>query len=108
MAPPLKTKPRTLRLDDARWAKLQGLGRGWLERAVDNAAPLSPGLPTYAELSTELLELRQLRARALADVSRVLAWLDSEPRRPAVLSFTEGPERQLAYRFEMLLSRVPA
>lgn len=30
-------KPRTIRLDDARWLKYQQLGREWLERAIDRA-----------------------------------------------------------------------
>lgn len=32
-----RRKVRTLRLDDARWHKLQQLGREWLERAIDRA-----------------------------------------------------------------------
>lgn len=31
------TPTRTIRLDDARWAKFQQLGRAWLERAIDRA-----------------------------------------------------------------------
>lgn len=30
-------KPRSVRLDDARWSKLQRLGRQWLEAAIDRA-----------------------------------------------------------------------
>lgn len=30
-------KPRTVRLDAARWAKYQTLGRGWLEAEIDAA-----------------------------------------------------------------------
>jgi len=37
LAPEDATKPRSVRLDDARWAKLKGLGREWLERAIDRA-----------------------------------------------------------------------
>lgn len=29
------TKPRSIRLDDDRWEKLQALGREWLERQID-------------------------------------------------------------------------
>lgn len=29
------TKPRSVRLNDARWARLKLLGREWLERAID-------------------------------------------------------------------------
>lgn len=33
-----KTTPvRSIRIDDERWAKLQRLGREWLERAIDRA-----------------------------------------------------------------------
>lgn len=31
------TKPRSIRLDDERWEKLQALGREWLERQIDMA-----------------------------------------------------------------------
>lgn len=31
------TKPRSIRLDDERWEKLQALGREWLERQIDSA-----------------------------------------------------------------------
>lgn len=34
-----QTKPRSVRLDDARWAKLKVLGRDWLEQAIDRAKP---------------------------------------------------------------------
>lgn len=32
-----KTRPRSVRLNDARWAKCQRLGRDWLEEAIDAA-----------------------------------------------------------------------
>jgi hypothetical protein len=32
-----KTQPRSMRLNARRWAKLQRLGRKWLEKAVDEA-----------------------------------------------------------------------
>ena len=31
------TKPRSVRLNDARWEKLKSLGRKWLERVIDTA-----------------------------------------------------------------------
>lgn len=37
-----QTKPRSVRLDDARWAKLKVLGRDWLEQAIDRAKPTAP------------------------------------------------------------------
>lgn len=37
LPPEQRTKPRSVRLDDARWAKLQRLGRDWLERVIDKA-----------------------------------------------------------------------
>jgi hypothetical protein len=30
-------KPRSMRLDDERWAKLQALGPAWLKKAIDEA-----------------------------------------------------------------------
>lgn len=32
-----KTQPRSIRLNDVRWAKLQRLGRRWLEQMIDQA-----------------------------------------------------------------------
>jgi len=37
MADDARPKVRSVRLDDARWAKYQTLGRGWLEAAIDAA-----------------------------------------------------------------------
>lgn len=37
LKPAERTKPRSIRLSDARWAKLMRLGREWLERAIDAA-----------------------------------------------------------------------
>jgi hypothetical protein len=37
-APPAEQrKPRSVRMNDARWAKLQRLGSDWLESAIDRA-----------------------------------------------------------------------
>jgi hypothetical protein len=41
-APPeAQRRPRSVRLNDARWAKLQRLGADWLERAIDAASERS-------------------------------------------------------------------
>lgn len=37
LAPEEATRPRSIRLNNARWAKLQQLGREWLELAIDRA-----------------------------------------------------------------------
>lgn len=38
-APPEEQrKPRSVRLNDARWEKLKSLGADWLERAIDEAS----------------------------------------------------------------------
>jgi uncharacterized protein (DUF4415 family) len=37
LPPEEHTKPRSVRLNDARWEKLKRLGTGWLERAIDRA-----------------------------------------------------------------------
>ena len=37
LPPDEKTRPRSIRLNDERWDKLQRLGRDWLERAIDRA-----------------------------------------------------------------------
>lgn len=62
-----------------------------------------PPRPSYETLEAELLAMRIERANHLADVRRVLDWLNTPKRKPAVNAFTEGPERQLAYRFESLM-----
>jgi hypothetical protein len=40
------------------------------------------------------------------DPARVIEWMNSSPRKPANLAFTDGPERQAAYLIEMAESRV--
>lgn len=35
-----------------------------------------------------------------ADYRSVVHWMNDPNRKPAVLAFTEGPERQVAYAFE--------
>lgn len=57
-----------------------------------------------ARLEAENIVLRSDRALRLADAERVCAWIDDPGRKSAVLTFTEGMERQIAYRFERLLS----
>jgi hypothetical protein len=37
LAPEDATKPRSVRLNDTRWAKYRRLGRDWLEREIDGA-----------------------------------------------------------------------
>lgn len=37
LPPAERTKPRSVRLDEARWSKLKRLGTDWLERAIDRA-----------------------------------------------------------------------
>lgn len=61
----------------------------------------------YERIETENVALRQERAMRLADAERVCAWIDDPKRKAAVLSFTEGAERQIAYRFEGLLKARP-
>ena|SRR6218665_3868034 len=47
LAPEDATKPRSVRLNEARWEKLQRLGRGWLEAAIDRAEePADAGGPS--------------------------------------------------------------
>lgn len=42
LPPNEKTRPRSIRLNDGRWDKLQRLGREWLERAIDRARAKIP------------------------------------------------------------------
>lgn len=60
-------------------------------------------LEENGRLKAENLALRIERANKLADAERVCAWIDDPSRKRAVLAFTEGAERQIAYRFEGLL-----
>jgi hypothetical protein len=40
-----------------------------------------------------------------ANADRVIAWINEPKRKPAMLAFTEGPERQIAYAIEGLIRR---
>jgi hypothetical protein len=42
-----------------------------------------------------------------AEADRVLAWARSRPRKPAMLAFTAGPERQAAYWIEWAWANPP-
>lgn len=66
---------------------------------------MQPPKPTYAQLEAELHTMRVERANRLADAERLNAWLDDPNRLRAGHAFTEGAERQIAYRVEDLLSR---
>lgn len=54
--------------------------------------------------NTRLRELRVEYANHFADVRRIDEWLQTD--KPANLSFTDGPERQMAYRLESLRQRI--
>lgn len=43
LAPEDATKPRSVRLNNVRWLKLQKLGRDWLELKIDQAQEPSSG-----------------------------------------------------------------
>lgn len=58
---------------------------------------------SYEDLEKEVLAMRIDRANYFADIRRVMAWLNDPARKRAVNAFTEGPERQIAYQFEVLL-----
>lgn len=51
------------------------------------------------------LELRQKEIIQYADAERLIAWIDDPDRMRANVAFTEGNERQIAYRFEQLLAK---
>lgn len=63
----------------------------------------TPPKPTYEELEAEVHRLKVERANRLADVERVVAWMNDPKRKRAVHAFTDGPERQIAYWVEMRL-----
>lgn len=67
------------------------------------AAELERLQADYIRLEAENLTLRSERANKLADSERICSWIDDHARKRAVLAFTEGPDRQIAYRFEGLL-----
>lgn len=55
----------------------------------------------------ELVDERARRANSYADAGRMVEWIRSgATRKPAVSSFTEGPERQIAYAVEDALAMI--
>lgn len=62
-----------------------------------------PPRPSYEAIEAELHKLKVEKANHLADTRRIVAWLEDPRRKRAIHAFTDGPERQMAYRFEMLL-----
>lgn len=73
---------------------------------TDDAAELRRGIAEAIDEARILAEMAAGRERVLhwADAERLLVWLDTPEaeRKPAVLAFSEGNERQIAYRFEAM------
>lgn len=65
LSPDEATKPRSMRLNDTRWARLQALGREWLERQIDRAksgaAPAEVSVPPEAGEDLAMLRLKAAR-----------------------------------------------
>lgn len=72
--------------------------------------PIAILLDNFA--ASRVAELRKECVNTHASADRLIAWIKSNPRKPANLAFTEGPDRQVAYAIEMeldyLKSRVEA
>lgn len=41
-----------------------------------------------------------------ADAERLVAWINDPQRRPAITAFTEGPNRQVAYAVELIITQL--
>lgn len=55
-----------------------------------------------------LSQEQALRVNEYANAKRLIDWLNDPNRKPANLAFTEGPERQVAYVFEIINSQEQA
>lgn len=60
------------------------------------------------ELQRELSEIKIACVNRHADVDRVVAWINDPKRKPSYTTFTEGPERQIAYAVEGLIFKLIA
>lgn len=57
------------------------------------------------EAEAKLLTEKMRRINEYADAERIVAWMSDPGRIPAMTAFREGPERQVAYAFEGMLSK---
>lgn len=55
-----------------------------------------------SEKDLRIKRLEEERVNKYANAERLIEWMDDPKRKPAQLAFTEGMERQIAYRFEAL------
>lgn len=69
---------------------------GWQQERWENA------FEEITQLKAQLFDMR----KRFCDAERLIAWIDDPKRQPAVHAFTEGHERQIAYRFEDALGKV--
>ena len=71
--------------------------------AADAYEAVSPFLAQYEEITNLQNQLFDMRKR-FCDAERLIAWLD-DPK-PAITAFTEGNERQIAYRVETMREEI--
>jgi len=55
------------------------------------------------EKDQKILDLELKLANKYANAERVIEWINDPTRKPAILAFTEGPERQIAYAVERII-----
>lgn len=52
-----------------------------------------------------VMELQAKCVNQHANAKMVIEWMNDSKRKPAITAFTEGPDRQIAYAFEMKIER---
>lgn len=75
---------------------------------TDDREDTRQAIATAIDEARILAEMTAGRERVLhwADAERLIKWLDTPERKPAVFAFSEGNERQIASRFEIERARV--
>lgn len=58
---------------------------------------------SYERISRELTALKVEVANNYANVEKIINWMSTD--KPAVIAFTEGPERQIAYAIEFKIRK---
>lgn len=90
---------------DALLAQMKATGHvPYLERMSELAARAEKAEAANSRLQAELTTLKHAHANHFADVRRVTEWAAGD--RSALFSFTDGPERQMAYLVEAERRRV--
>lgn len=91
-----------LQAENARLLAVEKVHYATTARLNVTEAALQESKAANSRLSEALNAMQLERVSRFADAEKLIAWMDDPERKGAARSFTEGPERQIAHRFEAM------